>query len=202
MPETPNVRSRVPDRAAILRAAAELFARNGYRATTMDEIAEEVRIAKPTLYVHMRSKPAILEGIVDELISGSEERLEAALAMSGGTEWIRVLLKVWLEHSLEMAPHLHAYLSDRRELDATAQDRFRKWSKSVDHRITAKVAEQQRAGELRDDVDPSIVAYALIALVNWTPRWFTEEGDRTVDGVVDDYWSLLSHGLDLNPSAP
>ncbi len=196
MPETPGARSRVPDREAILRVAAELFARNGYRATTMDEIADELRIAKPTLYVHMRSKAAILEGIIDELISGSEAHLEAALEMSGGTEWIRALLKRWLEHSLEMAPHLHAYLTDLRELDPSVGERYRTWSKSVDERVIAKVKRQQEAGELRAEVAPSIVAYTLIALVNWTPRWYTEGGDLSIDQVVDDYWRMLARGLD------
>ena len=193
-------RNRAPARSVILRTAAELFARKGYRATSMQEVAEELQIAKPTLYVHARSKLALLEGIMDELLAESERRLQEALAPDDGPEWIRALMKTWVEHSLEMAPHFQAYLTDRRELPPEVDDRYRRWSKSVDDRITAKIARQQSEGALNTELDPAIVAYAVIALTNWTSRWFTREGRWSVDDVVDGYWAMIQPGLDPRPS--
>lgn len=180
----------------ILRAAAELFARKGYRATSMQQVAEELQISKPTLYVHARSKAALLEGIIDELLAESERRLQEALALTNGAEWIHALMKSWVEHSLEMAPHFHAYLTDRRELPPDVEDRYRRWSRSVDDRIAAKVAQQQSEGALTTPVDPAIVAHAVIGLTNWTSRWFAPDGRWSVDDVVDGYWAMLQPGLD------
>ncbi len=43
-------------RERLLEAAVKTFARNGYRKTTLDEIASEARIANGTFYNHFRDK--------------------------------------------------------------------------------------------------------------------------------------------------
>ncbi|OPX16143.1 helix-turn-helix domain-containing protein, partial [Gordonia sp. i37] len=48
--DEPRDRRRRRTRAAILDAAAELFAQNGFRATSVDGIAERADIALTTLY--------------------------------------------------------------------------------------------------------------------------------------------------------
>ena len=40
----------------IIRAAAKRFARHGFNKTTLDEIARDVRIGKPTIYHYFKSK--------------------------------------------------------------------------------------------------------------------------------------------------
>jgi len=51
-----------PDR--ILSVAMELFARKGYHATSMREIAREARIVPSTIYSHFSGKEAILAEII------------------------------------------------------------------------------------------------------------------------------------------
>lgn len=58
---------------AILRAAARIFAREGYRAATVQAIATEAGFTPPTVYAHFGSKRRLFEGLVglvlDELFS-------------------------------------------------------------------------------------------------------------------------------------
>ncbi|WP_131770844.1 TetR/AcrR family transcriptional regulator, partial [Candidatus Protofrankia californiensis] len=49
-------RGRVDKREAILAAAFEVFARKGYEGASVDLIASEAGVAKPTLYNHLGSK--------------------------------------------------------------------------------------------------------------------------------------------------
>jgi TetR/AcrR family transcriptional repressor of mexJK operon len=51
-------------RAAILEAATALFLRNGYVATTMDDIAETARVSKRTVYNHFADKDALFREVV------------------------------------------------------------------------------------------------------------------------------------------
>jgi AcrR family transcriptional regulator len=51
-------------RLAIEDAAAELFIKNGYHATSMREIAEHAGLALGGIYNHFKSKEEIFEGIV------------------------------------------------------------------------------------------------------------------------------------------
>ena len=54
-------------RGAILEAAATLFLRNGYRGTSMDEIAALATVSKQTVYKHFADK----ESLFSEIVTGT-----------------------------------------------------------------------------------------------------------------------------------
>jgi TetR/AcrR family transcriptional regulator, mexJK operon transcriptional repressor len=54
-------------RRAILDAAATLFLRNGYRGTSMDEVAALAAVSKQTVYKHFADK----EGLFSEIVTGA-----------------------------------------------------------------------------------------------------------------------------------
>ncbi|MDB5541340.1 MAG: TetR family transcriptional regulator [Devosia sp.] len=70
-------------RGEILRAARFLILKQGLRATTMEAIAAEARVAKPTLYKYYGDKSAVFEAIVTELLVELHGRFMAALAGEG-----------------------------------------------------------------------------------------------------------------------
>jgi TetR/AcrR family transcriptional regulator, mexJK operon transcriptional repressor len=51
-------------RRAILEAATEAFLRNGYRGTSMDEIAAAASVSKQTVYKHFADKESLFSEIV------------------------------------------------------------------------------------------------------------------------------------------
>src|SRR6185437_16428157 len=63
-------------REQILGRAARLFARRGYTATTMNEVAEACGVSKPTLYHYVRDKYQLLV----EIAQGHVERLAGLVA--------------------------------------------------------------------------------------------------------------------------
>ena len=54
-------------RHQLFAVALELFAHRGYRATTMDDIAEAAGVTKPLLYQHFSSKRALYLELVDSI---------------------------------------------------------------------------------------------------------------------------------------
>src|ERR1700735_2122429 len=54
-------------RRQLVAVALELFAQRGYRATTMDDIAEAAGVTKPLLYQHFSSKRALYLELVDSI---------------------------------------------------------------------------------------------------------------------------------------
>lgn len=70
-------------RQRILDAARYLILRQGLRATTMEAIAREAGVAKPTLYVYFPDKDAVFETIVADLGAELVAGFDAALAGPG-----------------------------------------------------------------------------------------------------------------------
>lgn len=54
----------------ILEIATGLFFRQGFAATSMEQVAAAARISKRTLYMRFRDKAALFRGVVDRQVSG------------------------------------------------------------------------------------------------------------------------------------
>lgn len=78
--ETTRVDPRVRrSRAAVLEAATRLFLRDGYVASTMDEIANEAGVSKRTVYNNFADKEALFRDVV-MAATGIAERFAADAA--------------------------------------------------------------------------------------------------------------------------
>jgi AcrR family transcriptional regulator len=70
-------------RRRILDAARYLILRQGLRATTMEAIAREGGVAKPTLYAYFPDKEAVFGAIVGDLVADTLAGFDAALSEDG-----------------------------------------------------------------------------------------------------------------------
>jgi AcrR family transcriptional regulator len=64
-------------REAIVRAATELFRRYGFRKTSVDQIAREAQVAKPTVYAYFADKDAVFvavcQAVMDRIVEGARQ---------------------------------------------------------------------------------------------------------------------------------
>jgi len=60
-------------RRRIVEAAAALFVREGYAATSIGAIAAEAQVAVPTVYASLRSKANLLRAVVDLTVRGDDD---------------------------------------------------------------------------------------------------------------------------------
>ncbi len=88
MPATESRRRRKAERSTeILEAAFEEFSRNGYAATTLDQVAQRAGVTKGTIYVYFESKEHLFISMMKELtkpimasVSEISERHEGSTA--------------------------------------------------------------------------------------------------------------------------
>jgi AcrR family transcriptional regulator len=91
----PRVRKRRAVRQdRILTIAARSFARNGPEAVSLDEIAEQVDVAKGTLYSHFPTKEALLVAIVEPALQ-SLDRTLGAIVPGDARGVVTALLRQW-----------------------------------------------------------------------------------------------------------
>lgn len=69
--------------ASILDAAQQLILKHGLRGTSMEAIARQAGIAKPTLYAYFPDKAAIFAALVERLIGEWRTAFQAGLAGEG-----------------------------------------------------------------------------------------------------------------------
>lgn len=71
-------------RQQLFAVALELFAQRGYRATTMDDIAERAGVTKPLLYQHFSSKRALYLELVDSIAQDLLTAIRSAIIRAEG----------------------------------------------------------------------------------------------------------------------
>jgi AcrR family transcriptional regulator len=71
-------------REQLFAVALELFAHRGYRATTMDDIAERAGVTKPLLYQHFSSKRALYLELVDSIAQDTLTAVRRAVMAAEG----------------------------------------------------------------------------------------------------------------------
>src|SRR5438445_13587309 len=70
-------------RDAVLQTAAHLFLEQGYRKTSMSELAKRLKITKPALYYYFRNKDEILVECYKAGISVIEDLMDQAAVTHG-----------------------------------------------------------------------------------------------------------------------
>jgi len=84
----------------ICAAAHRLFSSKGYLATSIDEIAAQAGVARPTVFAAVGPKPAILKAVVDQAMAGDDAPVPVA-----GRPWFKEALD---EPDPVRSVHLHA----------------------------------------------------------------------------------------------
>ncbi len=109
-------------RGEILQAARKVFSRQGYRSTTVDEIAEEAGIAKGTLYLYFKAKEEIyLTALTQDCRRLSEETARRVAQAPNLLAKLSEYASVRLEHSERNTEFVRIFFSEFSNLASPAR---------------------------------------------------------------------------------
>jgi TetR/AcrR family fatty acid metabolism transcriptional regulator len=167
-------------RERILHAAVRVFARKGFYATRVSEVAKAAGVADGTIYLYFKSKEALLVSLfehhVEKLLAFLERELPRAASASDRLRRIIELQLGLLEDERDLATVITVIL--RQSTKLMKEYGAPKFNAYLDA-IARVVADGQAAGELRSDVSPHLAARAIFgALDGITMTWALGKADR------------------------
>jgi len=151
-------RSRLK-RDALLRAAVELFGRNGYEATAIGGIAKHAGTASGGFYQYFRSKRQLLLVLMNEFLQRLEQidmQPRAANLKSGIENVLRAGLATDLSYAGAYRAWREAILSHRQL--AALDKKIREWTTG---RLRVVFGLLQQLPEARRDVDVNLFAAVM-----------------------------------------
>ena len=87
--------------AAILEAAEEIFARRGFSATRMSDIADEVGIQRASLVYYFKDKGALYTAVLEQVFGDLTAQVAAAFDSGGPlTARIEVCVSTWVDFAV------------------------------------------------------------------------------------------------------
>lgn len=182
-------------RKQIVASAAQIFEHQGYASATMESIARQVGLAKPTLYHYFASKDdiffAIHEEFIDLLIDGLAERAARGLSV---TKQLREVIEDVFGLMQSHRGHVRVFFEHYRELPSEHQDIIRTKRDSYEASVRAIIDQGIADGSLRE-VNSRLVSLAMFGMSNWAYQWYRPDGPMDIHALADVFWEFLAGGI-------
>jgi len=196
-------RKSAEKRLAILKAAFAVVSERGYSETKVEEIAQRAGVAKGTVYLYFRDKPAIYIGMVDWLLEQAMVIVaETAARPLSPRDKLAEILNAWSRGVLSNPAVLALLSTENVNQASTVMKRFRKHClphlQEMTSAIAAFIRQGVETGEFRP-VEPRLAALMFAgafraAMLAVASRWPVKNPSATVQ-------ELFFHGM-LAPAGP
>jgi AcrR family transcriptional regulator len=179
---------------SLLAVAVKVFNEKGYDGTSMEELSHRLGRTKSAIYHHVSGKQELLRLALDRALDAlfavtdepafhtgrAIERLEylvrrSVLVLADELPYVTLLLRVRGNSKVERQA-----LARRRKFDRIVSD---------------LVAEAERDGDVRPDVDPAITARLLFGTVNSLIEWYRPRGRQAARELADAVCTIAFGGL-------
>lgn len=182
-------------RGLVIAEAAALFDSQGYHQTRMEDIANRVGIAKPTLYHYFASKEEILFWIHEEFVNLliARHRSRADLGIKPEQELLEVIGDI-LDLMETHRSHVRVFFEHYRELPMQYQSTIREKRKIYETLVKDAVDAGVRSGGFRD-VDVDLATLALFGMCNWAYQWYRSEGRYRTREIAFRFWNIFMQGI-------
>lgn len=181
-------------RRAILDAAIVRFGRDGYRSTSVANIARDASVSGTAAYAYFPNKEALFLAAVDEDAAAViHEGLSSIIEEPDVRDWQQTLIFTLLD-AVERHPLARRLLAGLepevtgRVLGIPALEDLRK-------AVTERLRNGQVAGAVRQDIDPAVVANGFVAITLSLLMSVVQVGDQTADTYGDDVAAVFEAAL-------
>jgi len=179
-------------RRLLLHACADLFARQGYDRTSINDIAAACNVSKALIYHYYPNKEQLLVDIIRRHLADLLETVEAAVRRSDQASRLRAII--------------HALLEAYRDADALHKIQVNELSRLPEESQTElKAVERQLVGIFSEALAHAVptlggspflkpVTMSLFGMLNWHYMWFRPGGSMSREAYADLATNLILAG--------
>ncbi len=182
-------------RDEILDAAAQIFRQKGYHATSMQDIANAVKLQKASLYYHVNSKQEILLMILDRALDILIARMQEVMAMPlSPEEKLRQAMIAYFQIMLEQRDLASVLLLEYRSLEPEFRQRHIPRRDHYEH-LWRELLNEGKNQRIFHVSDIALAARFLLGVMNWTITWYREDGRLSPEELAKECANLFVLGL-------
>lgn len=181
-------------RDAIILTAARAFRERGYHNTSLDDIAKQLQVTKPTVYHYVKTKEQLLFECfrtgLSQIMRGFEEIKESP-----------VVARERLHHVIRR--YTEAITSDfgwcmvqaeNQDLSAAMSREVKSLKSQIDRGLRRLLEEGARDRSMRA-CDAKITSFAIAGALNWIAYWYRSDQPLSTNEVAARMIDLFDLGL-------
>lgn len=183
-------------RERMLEKSAELFCKNGFSRTSINDIADSLSLKRSSVYHYFSNKEEIIQALfIDEY----SRRCNEILALFERQE-LNALERLVLAVEGAIAQRLRGgsrfLVFDRLEAEVPEDLRvsYNRNRRQILDLYTRLISDGIKSGVFRT-VDPQMAAFAIIGMSNWTALWYSPRGRMNPSEIAKVLVNLVVDGI-------
>lgn len=179
-------------RTLVLAGAAEIFGRQGYRATTMTDIAASVGLSKPTLYHYFRNKEQLLVRLYEDVMTESlanAQYIEDTVPVP--MEAMRQLITYRVRYTCENQAMHKVFFEEEEEMPREMLAKILEARAEFENVLKRLVRRHLEDTGRSLSVPETVFVNACLGAANWVYKWYNpdksiepEQLGRDIAGLV------------------
>lgn len=181
-------------KAAIIKSAAKAFGRKGFHATAIEDITNELKMTKGSLYYYFSTKEELLYNA--HLLS-LEKVLQNIIEVNATDDPPDVKLNAAISQHLELfARDFEGAFMLQYEFHLPDEylHKILKMRDNYQQNFIRIIEEGMEAGIFRPQ-NARMAAFIILGSINWFVRWYSSQGKWTVEEISAAYIDLYCNGM-------
>jgi AcrR family transcriptional regulator len=184
----------------LLEASIKVFARSGYRATSIDEIIKEAGVARGTFYLYFEGKKEIFHSIIDHYFEKLQELFQEFSKLESTPQnfrrHVRKTLLSWLGFFAQNRDLAKIMFREANAIDESFERRWLELGDAVRAELSESIKALQKAGCFRKNISPEAVCIFISGMFHESVCEYilrTEKPD--LNWLVDQWIEFELYGL-------
>jgi AcrR family transcriptional regulator len=184
-------------REEIIKAAQDVFAKYGFKKTTMDEIAAASYKAKSSMYHYFKSKEEIFKIIVErEAQALGNHLVEIISRVNSSEEKMRLYILTRMKEIHRLANFYSAIKDDYLDNYSFIENIRKEHDEKEIHLIMGLLDDGVKKGVFRKDIDTQAMAYVfVVALKGFEVEWVKADNTTMLEKALGDLVGYLINGI-------
>jgi AcrR family transcriptional regulator len=180
----------------IIDTAAEIFHRQGYADTSVQDVADAVGILKGSLYYYIDSKEDLLFQVLVEVHEDAQGIIDDVGGMDATPlEKLYEYVRRHIDYNTRNLSKIAVYYHDFGLLGPDRRKEIVKQRAMYEDFVVSVIQEAQERGEVDDTLDARLVANAVFGTMNWIYTWYRPGGRAGPEYLGQLYAELVVNGI-------
>lgn len=180
----------------MLDAAVELFAQQGYDATSVAQVIERAGLTKGGFYHHFASKDALLYEVYGDLITGQLERMDEIIARRlPPAETLRALILDLVESTAASAQRALVFWRELHRLGDEHTASYRQARRRYHDTVRRLIRSGQSSGAFAKVASADTITFTIFGVINELPLWYSPGGQKRPSQIGAELADFVLAGL-------
>lgn len=178
----------------VRRAALQLFARHGYAAVSMRQIAAEVGVQAGALYLYTPDKQTLLFDLMREHLQDLLDAYGGEPTATTPVEQLEAFCKFHLRYHIDRPDEVFIAYMELRNLTPENFAVIEKLRHAYEDQLEQILERGHKSGDFRVP-DNKLATMAIIAMLTGVDAWYQEGGRLTRERVERIYWNMVRRAV-------